>query len=162
MMIRPFLLTALLLLSACGFHPLYGQSRAAENLAAVSIDNIEGKNGQKLRLQLSDQFYGAQAPTSPQWQVSVKFTTTKQELGIRQDATATRARLILVADFELRRVGEEKPMFKGSERSFVSYNILTDPYATLAAEDNAMDRGLTQVADGITNRIALYLAGQTQ
>ena len=111
---------------------------------------------------LSDRFYGSRAPATPEWRLEVGFTSVKQQLGIRRDDTATRARLTLKADFILRRMGEEEPVFKGSERSFVSYNILTDPYATLAAEENATERGLVQLSDMMASRIALYLAGQQQ
>ncbi len=157
---RRSFLASLLVLSGCGFHPLYGAGQAAGLLASVSLNNIEGKDGQKLRLLLSDKFYGAQAPTTPAWTLNVAYSTIKQELGIRRDDIATRARLTLKADLTLFPVGQAEPVFTGGERSFVSYNILSDPYATLAAEENATERGLTQLADLVSNRIALYLAGR--
>lgn len=41
-------------------------------------------------------------------------------------------------------------------RTRVSYNILTAQYGTLVARENAIDRGLEQVADEIVNRLSLY------
>lgn len=154
-------LLALLLLSACGFQPLYGAGArpAQQQLASVAIDNIENRTGQQLRLLLSDRFYSAAPATAPRYRLSVKFTTAKEELGIRRDDVATRARLALVGSFTLTPLNGGEA-FSGAERSFVSYNILTDPYATSAAEQNATERGLTQLADAITSRIALYLAGK--
>ena len=165
-MMRNFLLRRLLavsvgvslMLSGCGFRPLYGDSGTAAALAAVDITTIPDRNGQTLRPLLADRFYGARPPVTPSgWTLAVTFSTTKQSLGIRQDDTATRARLMLKAEVTLKKTGEDKPVFTSTERTFVSYNILTDPYATLAAEENAMNRGLTQLADTITQRVALTL-----
>lgn len=161
-MTRALSLTLLLfVLAACGFRPLYGESThpAKQLLASVAIDNIEDRNGQQLRLLLADRFYSTSPQTSARYRLTVRYTASKQELGIRRDDVATRARLALTGYFTLTPVDGSEP-FKGSERSFVSYNILTDPYATSAAEQNATERGLTQLADNMTNRIALYLAGR--
>lgn len=158
----PFLLL-LTILTACGFHPLYGTgSRPAERqLADVSIDNIPERSGQQLRLLLTDRFYSAHAQSvQPLYHLAVTFESVKEELGIRRDDVATRARLSMTGHFTLTPYDGGKP-FSGSERSFVSYNILIDPYATSAAEQNATDRGLEQIADAITNRISLYLAGNS-
>jgi len=158
-MTRAALLACLLLLTACGFRPLYGEMRSEQNLATVAIENMPGRSGQQLRLLLEDRFYAAVAPAAPQWKLTVTTTNAREDLGIRRDDVATRARLTVTASFTLTRAGETAPVFTGSERSFVSFNIFTDPNATSAAEANALDRGLTQLADLITNRVALYLSG---
>lgn len=160
---RALLLLLALLLPACGFQPLYGEGlRPAERqLADVQIANIEGRTGQQLRLLLTDRFYGAHAQDpAPRYRLVVDLAIAKQELGIRRDDIATRARLLLMGTFRLESLSGTAPPFKGSERSAVSYNILIDPYATSAAEQNATERGIAQLADNITSRIALYLAGQ--
>jgi LPS-assembly lipoprotein len=155
------LLVPLLLLNGCGFTPVYGNKESSPQLSTVSIDNIGNREGQQLRLLLSDRFYSAQGQSAqPQWALKVTLTTGTEKLGIRRDDVATRARLNVSAVFELRKVGEATPIYKGVERSFVSYNILTDPYATTVAEDNALLRGQTQIADLIATRIALFLKGQ--
>jgi LPS-assembly lipoprotein len=155
------LLACLLFLSACGFTPLYGQHKAAQSLAQVQIADMADRSGQQMRLLLSDRFYGAQAPSPARWRLDVVLTSSRDDLGIRRDDVATRARLNMYATFTLTPVGGDKPAITGRERSFVSYNIFTDPYATSAAQDNAQERGLTQLADLITNRVALYLSGNS-
>jgi LPS-assembly lipoprotein len=161
-MLRFLSLLSVLALAACGFTPLYGERQAAPALASVVLDNMQGRDGQQLRLLLSDRFYGAQAPSSAQWRLGVKVTSSKEDLGIRRDDVATRARRVSVAQFTLTRVGEDKPALSGTERSFVSYNIFLDPYATESAEANAQERALTQLADLITNRVALTLTSPDQ
>ena len=158
MRLIPFAL--LLVLSACGFQPLYGTHQADSHLAAVELANLPNRDGQQLRLLLEDRFYGAQPQAAAQWKLDVKVTSSREDLGIRRDAVATRARRTFTASFSLVSAGQQTAVFSGSERSFVSYNIFNDPYATTAAEDDAQTRGLTQLADLIANRIALYLSGQ--
>ncbi len=151
--------------TGCGFHPLYGSPASSALLSNVKIDNIEGETGQKLRLMLMDRFYGrAPMATTPAWHLSVTLKTAKEELGIRRDDVATRSRLRVLATFKLSPtdpvLADKTKPFEGQERSFVSYNILTDPYATTAAEDNALERGQTQIATQLATRIALYLEGK--
>ena len=159
-----FALVALpLLLAACGFTPLYGEGArpAQTQLAMVSIDNIENRDGQILRLLLTDRFYAAAPQATPRYKLTVTYKSYREELAIKRDVIATRARLSLTADFVLTPLNGSEP-FRSSERSSVSYNILTDPYATSAAEQNALERGLTQLADNISSRVALHLAGRKQ
>ena len=161
------LLLLLPLLAACGFEPLYGQptatgQRVEQQLADVAIDNLPDRRGQQLRLLLSDRFYGTTAPApTARYRLAVTYTASKQDLGIARDDSATRSRLNLTASYKLIDATSKEPLLEGKERAFVSYNILTGPYATLAAEENAYDRGLVQLADLLTNRVALYLAGKS-
>lgn len=161
---RPAFLALLalpLLLAACGFTPLYGDGArpAQAQLATVAIDNIPDRNGQMLRLLLTDRFYAAAPQAAAQYRLNVSYRSYREELAIKRDDVATRARLSLTATFTLTPL-DGSTAFGGTERSSVSYNILTDPYATSAAEQNALERGLTQLADNITSRVALHLAGR--
>lgn len=152
------LLAALLILTACGFIPLYGSQTTSMALAGVSIDNLPEREGQKLRLLLSDRFYGTQPPQVAQYRLAVTLNTSKEDLGIRSDDVATRARRGAYATFSLIPQGSTTAVLSGTERSFAGYNIFIDPYATEAAEQDALERTLVQVADQLTNRVALYLA----
>ena len=150
-----------LLLAACGFHPLYDKASASDaSLATVQISRMDERVGQQLNWLLQDRFYGGHAQSAPEWKLDVTLSTDKQELGIRRDDVATRARLTLTASFTLTPLNSQGAALQGSERSFVSYNIFTNPYATRTADENATTRGLEELADLMTNRIALYLAGQ--
>lgn len=154
-----------LLLAGCGFHPVYGNpaSPVATQLAEVDVQPQQGKNGQKLSLLLEDRFYGPnrmKAP-SPQWRLWIKTDSRKENVGINsEEDTATRVRIVTTAVIDLYEAGATKPSFSTTERAFASYNILTDPFATLAAEDNATERSLTLLADRIARSTALFLDAQ--
>lgn len=156
---------ALPALSACGFRPVYGTGGsavggkvAAAELADVAIEPIPERSGQVLRNLLIDRMYEAGRPGNPAWRLRVSLTAVEEELGIRKDATATRARLRLIANYELVDSVTSQVVYRSFSRSIVSYNILEAQYGTLVAEQDAYERGLIELADDIRTRLALYFA----
>jgi LPS-assembly lipoprotein len=146
-------------LPGCGFQPLYGthagQPAAGEQLANVAIDVIPDRNGQVLRNLLIDRFYRDGRPAAPSYRLAVQLQAFEENLGIRPDATATRARLRLFANYQLID-NAGKVAFRASSRSIVSYDILDAQYATLAGQQDAYQRGLTELSDEIRTRLALH------
>lgn len=154
----------LLLLSACGFRPLYGpaatsQARTSERLATVSVALIPDRIGQLVRNALLDRVNIRGQPANPDFVLDVDVNETIQNLAIQRDETATRANLILQADFRLVDGATRETVFDGSVQSVSSYNISTSQdFATLSAETNARRRGARDLADEITARVAIFLA----
>ncbi|HYE49835.1 MAG TPA: LPS assembly lipoprotein LptE [Azospirillaceae bacterium] len=155
---------ALPALGGCGFKPVYGTGASAPvqgqgvqaALAQVSIDVIPDRNGQVLRNLLIDRFYGQGRPENPDYRLAVALTAAKEDLGIRKDATATRARVRLVADYQLIDTKTGKTLYRTFSRAIVSYNLLEAQYATLVAEQNAYERALTELSEDIRTRLSLY------
>lgn len=157
------ILAALLSLSAC-YRPLYGDkdfgfnnSAQQDNLNQVEIAGIPDQTGQRLRNLLIDRFYLKGRPANPTYELRTNLTLIEEKLGIQKDATATRARLELTATYSLYSKATGKRVYNGFSRSLVGYNILDQQYATQASRENAADRGVRELADLITTRIALAL-----
>lgn len=167
---RLALLVALALpaLAACGFKPVYGTmesaadgsaaSAASAQLATVAIDPIPERNGQVLRNLLIDRMYREGRPGNPAWRLRTTLAVGKEDLGIQRDATATRKRLRLIANFELIDTKTNQVVYRSFSRSIVSFNVLQEQYGTLVAEQDAYDRGLNELAEDIRTRLALYFA----
>jgi LPS-assembly lipoprotein len=154
---RILALLLLSLLPACGFSPVYG-TVSSPNLAGVALANIPERAGQQLRLALADRLYGVKAPVTPAlYALEVSLTRSTENLSIQRNDVATRARLTMTAYYTLRKRDTQEVVTKGRERSFVSYNILSGPYATITAEQSATERGVVELANMITNRVALAL-----
>lgn len=155
-------LIALLPLAGCGFQPVYGTRAggmaAGAALANVQIDPIPERNGQVLRNNLIDRFYHDGRPTDPRFRLAVALSATEEELGIQRDATATRARLRLQANYELIDTGSGQVVYRTFSRSVISYNLVDSQFAVLASRQDAYDRGLTELAEDIRSRLALYFA----
>ena len=162
----PLLLIALLTLTGC-YQPVYGQkpllaspTAQEQKLNQVAITGIPEVDGQKLRNLLIDRFYFSGRPEKPDYALGVRLSVQKEKLGILKDATASRARLTLTASYTLTQNASGKVLFSGNSHSMVAYNIVDPEYATRGAEENATDRGLRELADLITTRVALALNQQ--
>jgi LPS-assembly lipoprotein len=149
-----------LLVQACGFRPLHGERAGGEagRLAAISIGVIPDRLGQKFRNLLLDRLTPLGPPAQPQYVLSVTLSEGLQSLGLRKDATATRANLTISANFTLVRVGDKTARYSASAFSTNSYNILESDFATLSARINARDRALRSLSEDIRTRLARALA----
>jgi LPS-assembly lipoprotein len=159
--VRAFLVTGLLVLSACGFEPLYRTAdRGAETeqlLNRIEVPPIADRLGQLVRTVLNDRLKPRAAP-QPLYAVVVTLTESTQGLAVRRDASATRANLIVNATFTLSDISGGENLLSGKIRSVNGYDILTSDFATLAAEKDARRRGARDVADAIFDRLAIYMS----
>ena len=145
--------------AGCGFQPLYATDGSARGeLARVQIEQIPDRTGQQLRNALLLGFPPGDPNAPAAWRLRVTLTESKQRLGVVKQDVATRANLTLTARYELEDAAAGSTATEGELRSVNSYNILESPYATLAAERNARTRGVRQIADGLTARLAAWLS----
>jgi LPS-assembly lipoprotein len=162
---------ALLLLAGCGFRPLYGSGSIVRDrgepgtvsLSEVQIEPIPNRRGQELRNRLIDRFYGDGRPASPTYALAVtNLRTSITKLGIQKNATATTALLDMTATYRLTDAQTRATIDSGTSRSIVRYNILTSPFATLAAENDAYERAIQDISEDLTSRIAVTLHTRQQ
>ncbi|SCA56365.1 conserved exported hypothetical protein [Candidatus Terasakiella magnetica] len=146
-------------LGACGYQPLHGKRKTAQNIAmsqalsTVWIDEIEDREGQLLHNELLALFNTKGRPRNPKYRLAVYYSESSAGLGIGKDEFATRTNLIVNAKFNL--TGNNK--LSGTSQSVVSYNILTSPTGTEFARRDARLRAIKQVATDIHRRIAVHL-----
>jgi LPS-assembly lipoprotein len=146
-------------LSGCGFTPLYGKSGVSSSpevvdaMATVAIRPLPDRQGMKLRQVLRE---GLQPTglTRAVYDLDVNFAQRIEELGIRPDATSSRANMVMSATFSLYEKGQR--VFGDRVQSTVSYNILDDQYATVASQADAENRGIRQIGEEIRTRLAVY------
>ncbi|MDJ0950053.1 MAG: LPS assembly lipoprotein LptE [Alphaproteobacteria bacterium] len=152
-------LTVGLMLTACGYRPLYAPQdpAAAPDMSTVKVRLIEDRSGQALRNLLLDRMNPNGEPANPEYELEVELTEDRRNLGLRKDETATRADLTVQANYELRKVGQADIVLVGRSRSVSSFNIVQSQFATLAAETDARKRALRELSDQIVLRVALHL-----
>lgn len=154
-------LAGLLALSAaaCGFQPLYGRKSVGEvetQLARVKIETISNRVGQQVHNYLLDRINRKGRPTEPLYLLSVKIRIEKVRLGIERDESATRAKLVVVADIRLQDIETEEVLLERSARSTNSYNIVDSAVATRSAELDAIDRAAREVSEEVRLLLSLY------
>lgn len=151
----PLLLLASL--SACGLRPMYAGGRsgeAAQALASVSIEPIPGKGGWLMRNALEDRLK-AVGEGSPRYLLKVQLDDRIEGLGVRADDTVTRERRTLRARYQLVDNSNGETVLDETTGWDAGIDVASSEYATIAAEDSALERLTEIVADRVLARVAL-------
>jgi len=152
------LLLASLLLSACGLKPLYSggsQGPVSALLGSVTVDPIEGKNGWLMRNALNDRL-GAAAEGSTRYRLAIKLDDQIEGFGVRADDTVTRERRTLRARYQLVDLESGKTVLDATADSDAGIDVVSSEYATIAAENTALENLTQKVAEQIVTRISLF------
>ncbi|MGS1016070.1 LPS assembly lipoprotein LptE [Allosphingosinicella humi] len=158
-MIRTALLAAALLLSGCGLRPLYGgggSGPVAQTLRSVEVAPIPGQGGWLVRTALQDRF--ASDKVGARYRLEVELDDDITGFGIRSDNSVTRERRTLRARYRLVDAALGTVLLDETAGSDAGIDVVSSEYATVAAEQTALERLSQDVADQIVSRVALYVA----
>jgi LPS-assembly lipoprotein len=151
----------LVALGACNLQPIYGRKEAqvvVPDLAAIDVTQLYGRRGQYLRGYLIDELNPAGVQVPPEYQLDIVLRQESNSLAIQLDNTPTRANLALGAAFTLKRRSDGVTLYDSAVRRVVSYNIRSDPFATLITEQDAERRAAREVARQIRAMLSIYFA----
>jgi LPS-assembly lipoprotein len=155
----PLLLIALIPLTACGLRPVYGgggHGAVAQALGNVTVEPIEGKGGWLMRNALNDRLSAMSGGSGPRYKLVVKLDDQITGFGLRADAAITRERRTLRARYQLVDETTGAQLLDDTAGSDAGIDVTSSEYATIAAEDTALERLSQTVADQIVTRLALY------
>ncbi|HEY5720779.1 MAG TPA: LPS assembly lipoprotein LptE [Allosphingosinicella sp.] len=146
------------LLSACGLKPLYGgggSGAVAQSLRSISVAPIEGRAGWLVRTALEDRLQKPEGAAA-RYRLEVQLDDDITGFGIRSDDAVTRERRTLRARYRL--VDSEKGtvVLDATAGSDAGIDVVSSEYATVAAEQTALERLAREVADQIVTRVAVY------
>lgn len=151
-----------LVLSGCGFRPLYGEradsASSFDSLETVQIAALPDRTGQQLHNLLRDRINPRGQPRQPEYVLRIRLSEQTEALAIDQDETATRANLELSANFTLTRLDGNEVVFRGRSNSVNSYNIVDSQFATFVSQRDARERALRELSEDIRLRLATYFA----
>lgn len=165
MIVRATLAAALLssVLAGCGLRPVYsgGSSGAvAQTLRSVQIAPIEGQAGWLVRTALEDRL-GGSVGSNAQYRLVVELDDDITGFGIRSDDSVSRERRTLRARYRLVDAAVGTVLLDATAGSDAGIDVVSSEYATVAAEQTALERLSKELADQIVARLALY-ASRTQ
>jgi len=147
-----------LLLTACGFHPLYTSSDPNCSVSyPLKIATISERNGQILRNYLLDLLLPAGAPLKPKYTLEIKLTETILDTGILRDETTSRQQVTLTAAILLRdrccRI-----VYNHCTSSINSFAVLSENYySDSIAKEYAKKEALRVLAEKIKLLVSAYL-----
>jgi LPS-assembly lipoprotein len=149
------------LLSGCGLKPLYaggGSSATAQGLAAVDVAPIEGKAGWLMRNALVDRL--GTGGSGARYRLDVRLDDRLDGLGILSNDTISRERRTLRARYQLVDVASGEILVDASAGADAGIDVVSSEYATIAAEQTALENLSREVADRIVARLAQQFAGR--
>ena len=163
MKMRPISLLLLVFsLSACGLQPMYAGGASgpvAQGLAAVEVPPIEGKAGWLVRNALTDRL-GAAGASAPRYRLDVRLDDQLEGLGVLNDDTIGRERRTLRARYQLVDLTDGDILLDATAGSDAGIDVVSSEYATIAAEQTALENLSHEVADRIVTQLALALRRQ--
>ncbi|MDT8760753.1 LPS assembly lipoprotein LptE [Sphingomonas psychrotolerans] len=146
-----------LALSSCGLRPLYGggsNGTVPAMLASVQVAPIEGQSGWLVSNALRDRL-GA-GDTSPRYRLEIQLDDSIAGLGVRRDDSVARERRTLRARYQLVDLASGAVVLDATAGSDAGIDVVGSEYATIAAENTALERLSGIVADQIVARVARY------
>ena len=157
---RRLLPLALLLLglTGCGLHPMYSGGTSgpvASTLARVDVAPIAGKAGWLVGNALRDRL-SAMGGGEPLYRLDVTLDDTITGLGVNRQDVTTRERRTLRARFQLVDLAKGTVLLDATAGSDAGIDVVGSEYATIAAENSALENLSETVADKIVERLALY------
>ncbi|MGH6786468.1 MAG: LPS assembly lipoprotein LptE [Novosphingobium sp.] len=148
------------MLAACGLKPMYaggGSGAVAQGLSTIDVPPIEGKAGWLVRNALVDRFGAGGAKASARYRLDVRLDDKLEGLGLLSDDTIGRERRTLRARYQLVDVASGAIVVDATAGSDAGIDVVSSEYATIAAEQTALENLAKDVADRIVTRLALAL-----
>lgn len=149
-------------LTGCGFHPLYGDwgptRGTADKMRAIYVEPIGEKLGYELRNNLIDLFDSSGRSSDGAYRLRVTLSTKSEGIAIQNDAAITRYNDTLTVSYELTDKATNTVINRGVETGLSAYNVVSSPYATLVAQQDADKRAAEDIAYRIRTDLAVYFA----
>jgi LPS-assembly lipoprotein len=161
---RAALAFAFFALGGCGLRPLYGGgsgSAVASTLSSVTIAPIAGQAGWLVRNKLLDRLSEDGSGTAA-YRLDVTLDDNITAFGLRGDQAATQERRTLRARYQLIDLRNGMVVLDATAGSDAGIDIVSSEYATVAAEQTALENLSEIVADQIVARLALYASRTAQ
>ncbi|HEX4303507.1 MAG TPA: LPS assembly lipoprotein LptE [Rhizomicrobium sp.] len=165
---RAAALLSAFVVSACGFHPLYGGSNGGmqTTLATIYVEPVPDKIGYELRNTMIDLLDGPGTPAGAVYHLKLALTQTTQGVALQNDAAITRYNDTLKVTYTLTDL-KGKVVTSGVETGLSAYNVLPSitrqqqsdaNYGTLAAQQDADRRAAASIAERIRLDLNVYFS----
>ncbi len=154
---RALAIASLLLLGSCGLRPVYvgGEGGSVvQTMRSISIAPIAGQSGWLVRTALEDRL--GETGAGARYRLEVELDDAITGYGIRSDDTVARERRTLRARYRLVDSSQGTVVLDATAGSDAGIDVVSSEYATVAAEQTALERLSKEIADQIVARVALF------
>lgn len=156
------------ILSGCGFKPMYGQFSDGQGDLRQVMENIRvsditeqgrpSRIGQVIRNNLLDRLTPFGETGSAEYVLKVSFLIEEHGHGIRKDESVTLQNLKLVTSYQLENVATSKVVLDFAARALVTYDLAQSDYSNMIARNAALKRLSQEVANQMATRIGAFFS----
>ncbi len=146
------------LLPGCALRPLYaegGDGPVASTLSSIEVAPIGGQRGWLVGNALNDRLH-RQGTGIARFRLEVELDDQITGFGVRRDNAISRERRTLRARYRLIDVATGGVLLDQSAAADAGIDVAGSEYATVAAEQTALENLAKVVADQIVARLGLY------
>lgn len=154
--LAPILLLPLAL-TGCGLRPLYADGSTgsvAQTLATVEVAPIGGQSGWLVRNALNDRLH--HQPTTARYRLEAELDDQIAGFGVSTNNSITRERRTLRVRYRLVDSATGSVLLDQTASVDAGIDVAASEYATVAAEQTALERLSGMLADQIVARIATF------
>ncbi|MBM3617581.1 MAG: hypothetical protein FJX23_03450 [Alphaproteobacteria bacterium] len=156
----------LLLLPACGFQAIYGKSddtniEIGTYLASTTVNTRgSGELGNRLKIAVEDRLNPTAAASlyGKAFNLEIRVTAPRTPLGIGRSGAISRYDVTLQSSYVLSDAETREVLDKGVITRRVSFFNADEKFASYAAEQDAIDRGINELGEDYKIRLAAYFA----
>jgi len=151
---RRWLLIGFLLLTACGFEPIYGVDKPANKIVGkIDIEVSNGRNAFELRDRLIERL--GVLESDPTYLLKYRSSINSKNLTISKDNDVTRYTLQGETNFDLVNLASKKVIYTNTIVSNTAYSATAGTYPTAIAERDANVRLSRDMADKIVTLLLI-------
>jgi LPS-assembly lipoprotein len=147
-------------LAGCGLQPMYAggsNGAVARGLAGIQVAAIDGRAGWLVRNALTDKLSSTTGDATPRYRLDVRLDDQLESFGLLRDDTVGRERRTLRARYQLVDLASGTILIDATAGSDAGIDVISSDYATVAAEQTALENLARDVADRIVTNVALQL-----
>jgi LPS-assembly lipoprotein len=149
---------AAFLIAGCGFAPIYARPDANyAPLRGISVQSRGQERSDYIFAQVMADKLGAYTP-SGEYVLETVISESRLGFGIRVDDVATRYESTVTVQYRLVRASDGTVILQGARSGVSSYDVPSDPYSELAAEQKSIERAVELAAEKLRMDLTLYFA----
>ena len=165
-----FCLFVVMTVTACGFRPLYVEKTSqndkwyfdgdfdnyvSDQMAKIKVVASGERVGQQVRTNLLDLLTPRGVPEKPKYTLYINLDKAREyDQALENDITATRRRIDYKVGYYM--IENGKQILKGNSVSYVSYDILENPYSTVTARNKVTTDAARMMANDIALRLGAF------
>lgn len=152
--------TTPLVLSSCGWAPLYADTEAGpanEELRAIRVDPIPERFGQRLEMALRNSLNPSGEPTKPRYVLRITPVVRLSNLGIQAQGLATLGQLDVTVTMVLGDLASGGALLNNTMHVGNSFDLNPNQYSTIVGEDDAAVRSVAELNQEIVTRLNLFM-----